>query len=176
MGPRICTWTNTQPPPPDTLLKSLSFPLTHRITPCPFKGRTQLETSWFKSIFLKLSTILRCSSSSFNTAKCQEHVRMQLRDRNEQEQHCPKSDRVGEPVLLCKEHLGLDTSSPAVSLTLWIWLWDWQVAGTFWKAEVGTSKWHQKRKEILECVGEGEGHGQSQEGGGWAHVEQMKQW
>lgn len=39
LGPLTCTWTNTQPPPPDTLLESLSFPLTHGITPCPFKGR-----------------------------------------------------------------------------------------------------------------------------------------
>ena len=41
-----------------------------------------------------------------------------MKDRNEQEQHCPKSDHLDAPVLLCKEHLGLDTSSPAVSLTL----------------------------------------------------------
>ena len=38
VGPR--TRTNTQPPPPDAPLESLSFPLTHGITPCPFKGRT----------------------------------------------------------------------------------------------------------------------------------------
>lgn len=37
VGPR--TRTNTQPPPPDALLESLSFPLTQGITPCPFKGR-----------------------------------------------------------------------------------------------------------------------------------------